>query len=259
MYLAGQGARRQPSSPVQKLDDSGYIMVVLLIGMAVSAVWMGALLPAWRQQAIRQKEAELIFRGEQYARAIALYWRKNNQTLPPSLDVLVSQRYLRKKYVDPITNTDFLTVGGLGPGFGGSGRVGGPSPQPSGPPGGGQMGPSQGLPGQGQPGTRAGISGVRSTSTATSIVVYRGQTSYSQFPFDYITALQRMGSGMPQLGGADQGAGRGGVRRGGPGGLGPGRFDERIDGGRGRSASPSGPGRAVFEGRRGSSGPGRGP
>ena len=114
MYLAGQGTRRRRCRPVQKLDDGGYIMVVLLIGMAVSAVWMGAMLPAWRQQTIRQKEAELIFRGEEYARAIALYWRKNNQTLPPSIDVLVSQRYLRKKYLDPITNKEFLTVGGLG-------------------------------------------------------------------------------------------------------------------------------------------------
>ena len=116
MYLAGQGAPGQPTPPVQKLDDGGYIMVVLLIGIAVSAVWMGAMLPAWRQQAVRQKEAELIFRGEEYARAIALYWRKNNQTLPPSFDVLVSQRYLRKKYLDPITNREFLAVGGIGPG-----------------------------------------------------------------------------------------------------------------------------------------------
>ena len=119
MYLAGQGTRRRPGRSVQKLDDGGYIMVVLLIGMAVSAVWMGAMLPSWRQQGIRQKEAELIFRGEEYARAIALYWRKNNQTLPPSIDVLVSQRYLRKKYLDPITNKEFLTVGGLGQGSAG--------------------------------------------------------------------------------------------------------------------------------------------
>ncbi len=115
MYLAGQGAR-QPSPSVQKLDDGGYIMVVLLIGIAVSAVWMGAMLPAWRHQVVRQKEAELIFRGEAYARAIALYWRKNNQTLPPSFDILVSQRYLRKKYLDPMTNKEFLAIGGIGPG-----------------------------------------------------------------------------------------------------------------------------------------------
>jgi hypothetical protein len=173
------------------LDDGGYIMVVLLIGMAVSAVWMSAMLPSWRHQAMREKEADLIFRGEQYARAIALYWRKNNQTLPPSIDVLVSQRYLRKKYLDPITGKEFLAVGGAGTspfssiGQGGAqGRGAGPLP----------------LSTQAQVGRLAGISGVRSTSTATSIVVYRGQTAHSQFPFDYTFALQRMGGGTPQPG-----------------------------------------------------------
>src|SRR5262245_30406155 len=101
MNLAGQGNRRQPGAGRSRLDDRGYIMVVLLIGIAVAAVWMGSMLPSWRQQAVREKEADLIFRGEQYARAIALYWRKN-QSLPPSIDILVSQHYLRQKYKDPI-------------------------------------------------------------------------------------------------------------------------------------------------------------
>jgi type II secretory pathway pseudopilin PulG len=218
------------------LDDGGYIMVVLLIGIAVSAVWMGAMLPAWRQQSVRQKEAELIFRGEEYARAIALYWRKNNQTLPPSLDVLVSQRYLRKRYLDPITNKEFLTVGGVGPGS--------TSPAAGGRPPGAGAGP----PGQTAFGARAGISGVRSTSTATSIVVYRGQTSYSQFPFDYIVALQRMGAGSPQLGADPGGGGRGGRR----GSIeGPVRRVDEVSPvfpGSGR-VGQSGPGRGVSEGR----------
>jgi len=240
MYLRGQGAR--PSSPsVQKLDDGGYIMVVLLIGIAVSAVWMGALLPAWRQQTVRQKEAELIFRGEEYARAIALYWRKNNQTLPSSFDILVSQRYLRKKYLDPMTNKEFLAIGGIGPG----------STSPTA--GGRGLGAAAGPPGQAPPGqtpfgARAGISGVRSTSTASSIVVYRGQTSYSQFPFDYIVALQRMGAGSPQPGG-DAGGGRGGVRRGGIGG--PARPGDEVSPffpGAGRAGEP-GPGRGISQGR----------
>ena len=193
MHLAGQGGR-QPSTSVQPLDDRGYIMVVLLIGMAVSAVWMSAMLPAWRQQTTRQKEAELIYRGEQYARAIALYWRRNNQTLPTSIDMLVSQRYLRRKYLDPITGKEFLYIGGMGSP---SGPIGaGQTPQTPTAGGRGQAPSPSGF--QGLTGGRAGISGVRSTSTANSIVVYRGQTSYSQFPFDYTFALQRMGQGVQQ-------------------------------------------------------------
>jgi type II secretory pathway pseudopilin PulG len=247
MDLAGQDTRRQPTPPAQVLDDGGYIMVVLLIGIAVSAVWMSAMLPAWRQQAVRQKEAELIFRGEEYARAIALYWRKNNQTLPTNFDVLVSQRYLRKKYLDPMTDKEFLAVGGVGPGS-------------TSPPTGRGIGAGPGPIGPAQFGARAGISGVRSTSTATSIVVYRGQTSYSQFPFDYIGALQRMGAGQPQLGG-DAGGGRGGVGRRGSGA--PVRVDEdvvRVPAGRGRLGPPGpGPARGIGEGRGLPIAPGRGP
>jgi hypothetical protein len=238
MDLAGQGTRRRSAPSAQQLDDAGYIMVVLLIGMAVSAVWMAAMLPAWRQQAIRQKEAELIFRGEEYARAIALYWRKNNQSLPTSFDVLVSQRYLRKKYLDPMTNKEFLAVGGVGPGSTSPGA------------GGRGQGPGTGPIGPAQFGARAGISGVRSTSTETSIVVYRGQTSYSQFPFDYIMALQRMGTTtQPQLGG-DGGRGRGGDGRGRAGG--PMRMDGvvGVPSGRGRISQPGpGPTRGIGGGR----------
>ena len=57
--------------------------------------------------ATREKEEELIFRGKQYARAIGLFQRKYANTAPPTIDLLVEQRFLRKKYKDPITNDDF--------------------------------------------------------------------------------------------------------------------------------------------------------
>lgn len=161
MPLAGQGTDKTASPSGAGFDDRGYIMVVLLAGMAVAAVWMGALLPSWHQQATREKEAELVFRGEQYARAIELYRRKNSNNLPPNLEALVSQRYLRKRYKDPITGGDFVPVGGISSGVGQTAQV--------------------------------GITGVRSTSTAASIVVYRNQQTYSQFPFDFTTEQLRAG------------------------------------------------------------------
>ena len=82
-------------------------MAALLVGMSVMAVLMGALLPVWTTMAKREKEAELVFRGNQYARAIGLFQRKFANTPPPTIDVLVEQRFLRKKYKDPITNDDF--------------------------------------------------------------------------------------------------------------------------------------------------------
>ena len=82
-------------------------MVVLLIVMAVMAVGMTTLLPTWRQQAIREKEEELIFRGNQYARALVLYSRKNNNLLPANIDVLYDGKFLRRKRKDPITGEVF--------------------------------------------------------------------------------------------------------------------------------------------------------
>jgi type II secretory pathway pseudopilin PulG len=192
--------------PGDRGDDRGFIMVAMLISLAVAAIWMSAALPSWRQQAIREKEAELVFRGEQYARAIYLYSTKNNGAFPQSVDQLVQQRYLRKKYLDPITGKDFLPIGGLAPGQGGRG-------------------------GGAQPFASAGITGVRSTSNDESIKIYRNQSTYSQWDFDWPDASEK--AGLPQMigvggrrGGQPGREGQGGARgarggeRGGRGGRG---------------------------------------
>src|ERR1700681_2688154 len=91
-------------------QPNGYAMVVLLISLSIMAIMMTVVMPVWRQTAQREKEAELVFRGEQYARSIGLLQRKSVGALPPSIDFLVEQRFLRKKFKDPITNDDFALV-----------------------------------------------------------------------------------------------------------------------------------------------------
>src|SRR5436190_10959605 len=91
-------------------EERGYAMVALLVLMAVMAVAMTVALPAWSTMARREREAELVFRGEQYARAIALFQRKYAGAFPPTVDVLITEHVLRKKYKDPITNEDFQTI-----------------------------------------------------------------------------------------------------------------------------------------------------
>ena len=95
MDLGGQAGQR------------GYAMAALLVMVSIMAIMMIALLPVWRHQAQREKEAELAFRGEQYARAIYLFRTRNNNQPPPNIDVLVQGKYLRKKYKDPVTGEDF--------------------------------------------------------------------------------------------------------------------------------------------------------
>ena len=70
MSLEGQG------------NDRGYAMAALLVSLAVMTVLMSVAMPVWRHEAQREKEAELVFRGEQYARAIDLYQRKIGPELP---------------------------------------------------------------------------------------------------------------------------------------------------------------------------------
>ena len=76
-------------------------MAVLLVAMSVMAVMMTVAMPVWKQMSQREKEAELVFRGRQYARAIELMQRKMPGALPPNLDILVTQKFLRKKFQGP--------------------------------------------------------------------------------------------------------------------------------------------------------------
>jgi type II secretory pathway pseudopilin PulG len=78
-------------------------MAALLVTIAIMAIMMTMAMPAWRQQARREKEAELIFRAGQYVHAIELFKRKNANAYPPNIDVLIKGRFLRKKFTDPMT------------------------------------------------------------------------------------------------------------------------------------------------------------
>ncbi len=78
-------------------------MAALLVAMSVMAILLSVAIPTWSQMVRRDKEEELIFRGEQYARAINQYQRKFANQSPSSLDVLIEQRMLRKKFKDPLS------------------------------------------------------------------------------------------------------------------------------------------------------------
>jgi type II secretory pathway pseudopilin PulG len=203
--------------------DRGFVMVALLVGMAIAAIWLSAALPSWRQQAQRQREEDLIFRGEQYARALVLYYEKNNSTYPPDFDALVSGHFLRKKWKDPVTGEDFIPVG---IGVIAPPRQGGPGqPSTAGQP----IAPAAPITGNQQP----GISGVRSASNATSIKVYEGQQMHSSWPFDAARLRLRMGRTTQQGPGRGGQDGRGGPGRGGDQGAGPGRGGDAAGPGRG--------------------------
>src|SRR6266849_5114888 len=176
----------------------GYAMAALLVGLAVMVT---VVMPVWKQTAQREKEAELVFRGEQYARAIELYGRKLPGALPPNLDVLVDQKYLRKKYKDPITGGDFDLVspaatpgpqrGAPQPGAFPAGRGQGQVTVPNSGRGGAPAGPG------GPVGIQGGITAVVSKSKDASIRLYKGRSHYNEWVFEPVRRAQAPGVGAP--------------------------------------------------------------
>jgi type II secretory pathway pseudopilin PulG len=81
------------------------MLVLISIGaLGAAEVWSTALK--------REREAELLFIGEQYRRAVADYWKVSpgRRVFPPSIDVLLTDdrfpnpvHHLRRTYRDPMT------------------------------------------------------------------------------------------------------------------------------------------------------------
>src|SRR5215207_2496458 len=86
-----------PGSVVRRRSEGGYTLVALLALMTVLALFAMAVAPSVQQQAQREREQEAIFRGEQVADAIRLYYRYRSttnrvagaQALPTSMDQLL--------------------------------------------------------------------------------------------------------------------------------------------------------------------------
>jgi len=184
-------------------------MAALLVAMAVMAIAMSALLPVWHTLTVREKEAELLWRGQQYDRAIQLYRKKNAAPGPPTLDALIQGRFLRKKFKDPITDGDFALIGVN------AGAPAGPGATQAAQPaiGFGQL-----------------IGGVRSKSKARSFKEPDGATTYDAWTFSYVPwKSPNQATGAPGGGpgavvgvGSGPGGARGGFGRGGPGAGGQG-------------------------------------
>jgi type II secretory pathway pseudopilin PulG len=221
-------------------------MAALLVAMGVIAIVLSTTLPVFSTMAKREREAELIFRGQQYARAVMLFQKKSGNALPPNLDVLLDGKFLRKQYKDPITNDDFQLVGPGSPELAFAANAPPAQQQP------GRGGPQlsqqqpqqqqQQMSGRGVPSGASqftagqapgGIIGVVSKSKATSLRIFNNHDKYNEWVFlaqqmsvaagGGATGTQAPGGrGAQPPGGRD---GRGG-RRGeqpplGPGPLGP--------------------------------------
>jgi type II secretory pathway pseudopilin PulG len=99
--------------------SSGFAYIALLVAIIIIGISLGAAGKYWSNVMLRDKEEELLFRGEQYRKAIDLYYFSipGRREYPSSIDDLLKdnrsaagRRHLRQKYKDPITGEDFEEI-----------------------------------------------------------------------------------------------------------------------------------------------------
>jgi type II secretory pathway pseudopilin PulG len=262
--LVGNGNGNGNGNGRRRGKEAGYTLVMLVIMIAILSISMGVAVQTASFQMRREREAELIFRGEQFVEAIRLFKAKYGR-YPMRLKEIyeANPRVIRKKWKDPITDSDnwgliFLGQEGnrlgqqgrgvLGPAVPGAGDETGARPISTQTPF-GQPQPSLGEKGDGSDSVRGGtgddptglgavdadrmvgpIIGVHSTSCDESIKVYEGHTTYCEWKFIYRE--------QPQVGGTQRG------RRGPPTnrGLHPSDWIKEPGEGEPGSGGPGGPG-----------------
>lgn len=97
--------------------DKGFIYIALLIGLAIVGIGLSAVSEVWSHTRQRERERELLFVGNQIRQAITLYYLGSppaNRRFPLQLEELLEDvrapdkpgRYLRKLFLDPMTNSE---------------------------------------------------------------------------------------------------------------------------------------------------------
>jgi type II secretory pathway pseudopilin PulG len=164
--------------------EAGYSLVALMAAIAVMMILLAAAMPSWRYVMRNDAEEELLSRGGEIADAIARYQRRHGNALPPSMEVLVQQRFLRRAYKDPMTKHGRWRLLRPGdavlpgvPGLPSAGARPGATTatttttttRPS----------AFSQPGQ----VMGGFQGVASTSTEKSLRIFNGRTKYNEWLF----------------------------------------------------------------------------
>ncbi len=201
-----------------KRPSRGYTLVALIVGMTVMAILIAAVLPMASMEAQRDKEAELIFRGIQYAEGIRTF-RKRYGRYPNALKEMyeVRPRTLRKLWKDPMTNSPdwgLITLGagaplpGARPGGMPSSGPFSPTPVPTPRPGAAGAPGATGTLGNAGNAPPGPITGVYSTSKKKGYRLFTGRENYNEWRFTEQTILNQSPSGVPAPPGPGIGIGR---------------------------------------------------
>jgi type II secretory pathway pseudopilin PulG len=89
-------------------DDEGYVLLAVLVLVFLVLLSLTIAAPKIATDLKRQRELETVHRAQQYDRAIRVFYRKFGH-YPPSIEALEktnNQRFLRQRYLDPLTGKD---------------------------------------------------------------------------------------------------------------------------------------------------------
>jgi len=92
--------------------ENGFVYLWALFAVALAGIVMAGVGQIWQVKAQREKEAQLLYVGEEFRKAIMSYYNTGTRQFPESLEDLLQdkrspniKRHLRKIYLDPVTNT----------------------------------------------------------------------------------------------------------------------------------------------------------
>lgn len=203
------GERRRRGARGAAGGDAGFVLFGVLVGVLLVGVGLMAANTLWSQVLQREREAELVFRGEAVARAIERFRRDRPGALPETLEELVEGRYLRRAWNDPFTGRPFrLLRQEAAAGRGGAGgfadtaalmdegmdaaalepltaRAGERTPAPG--------ADREEAPGAAATDTPAGIIGVAGSSDLLSFRIYDGARRYRDWRFEADSAAASSG------------------------------------------------------------------
>ncbi|MDO9081250.1 MAG: type II secretion system protein [Desulfuromonadales bacterium] len=107
--------------PMRYLSSQrGMTLFTVLLAVVVIGLMLSLTGQTWSQVMQREREAELLFRGDQYRRAIESYYTTGHGGVgiyPRTVEDLLkdprslqTKRHLRKAYLDPFSNAEFELI-----------------------------------------------------------------------------------------------------------------------------------------------------
>lgn len=102
-------------------QQQGYTILLVMASLVIVAILAEMAHVSSQYRVKRDKEAELLFRGQAYLRAIDRYYhaKPDIQTYPRQLEDLLNdprfayRRHIRKLYKDPLTGGDWRLLRGM--------------------------------------------------------------------------------------------------------------------------------------------------